>query len=112
MARNKYDVDERLETPFSFQHLKRSGVYIKHYSGKMIFAFLINTIGILLSLLTPMLTQQIMDVFVPERNVRGVIFFAVLVMLALAGQTFMTTIRSRIMTKVGQGIIYEIRTGG
>ena len=110
MARNKYDVDERLETPFSFQHLKRSGVYIKHYSGKMIFAFLINTIGILLSLLTPMLTQQIMDVFVPERNVRGVIFFAVLVMLALAGQTFMTTIRSRIMTKVGQGIIYEIRT--
>lgn len=110
MARNKYDVDERLETPFSFQHLKRSGVYIKHYSGKMIFAFLINTIGILLSLLTPMLTQQIMDVFVPEKNVRGVIFFAVLVMLALAGQTFMTTIRSRIMTKVGQGIIYEIRT--
>ena len=110
MARNKYDVDERLETPFSFQHLKRSGVYIKHYSGKMIFAFLINTIGILLSLLTPMLTQQIMDVFVPEKNVRGVIFFAVLVMLALAGQIFMTTIRSRIMTKVGQGIIYEIRT--
>lgn len=110
MARNKYDVDERLEAPFSFQHLKRSGVYIKHYANKMIFAFIINTIGILLSLLTPMLTQQIMDVFVPKKDVRGVIFFAVLVTLALAGQTFMTTIRSRVMTKVGQGIIYEIRT--
>jgi len=110
MARNKYDVDERLETPFSFQHLKRSGVYIKHYTKQMVFAFVINTAGSLLSLLTPMLTQQIMDVFVPNKDVRGVIFFAVLVTLALAGQTFMTTIRSRVMTKVGQGIIYEIRT--
>ena len=71
MARNKYDVDERLEAPFSFQHLKRSGVYIKHYANKMIFAFIINTIGILLSLLTPMLTQQIMDVFVPKKMCGG-----------------------------------------
>ena len=31
MARNKFDVDERLETPFDFRHLKRVGVYIgKH----------------------------------------------------------------------------------
>ena len=28
MARNKFDVDERLETPFDFRHLKRVGVYI------------------------------------------------------------------------------------
>ena len=31
MARNKYDVDEQLETPFDFSHLKRSFKYIKRY---------------------------------------------------------------------------------
>ena len=36
MARNKYDVDEQLETPFDFTHLKRSFVYIKKYKNKMI----------------------------------------------------------------------------
>ena len=36
MARNKYDVDEQLETPFDFTHLRRSFVYIKRYKAKMI----------------------------------------------------------------------------
>ena len=30
MARNKFDVDERLETPFDFRHLKRVD-----YRGKL-----------------------------------------------------------------------------
>ena len=30
MARNKFDVDEKLETPFQWKHLKRAGVYILH----------------------------------------------------------------------------------
>ena len=35
MARNKFDVDERLETPFDFRHLKRVGVYIGKHKWKM-----------------------------------------------------------------------------
>ena len=31
MARNKFDVDERLETPFDFKHFKRAMVYVKLY---------------------------------------------------------------------------------
>lgn len=34
MARNRYDVDEVLETPFDFAHLKRSFVYIKNIRAK------------------------------------------------------------------------------
>lgn len=34
MARNKFDVDERLETPFDFRHLKRVGVYIGKHKWK------------------------------------------------------------------------------
>ena len=28
MARNKFDVDETLETPFNIKHLLRAGVYL------------------------------------------------------------------------------------
>ena len=35
MARNRYDVDEMLETPFDFSHFKRSFKYMKKYRGKM-----------------------------------------------------------------------------
>ena len=31
MARNKFDVDEVLETPFDIRHLKRSLVYAAKY---------------------------------------------------------------------------------
>lgn len=109
MARNKFDVDEKLETPFSMEHLKRSGVYIKRYTGKMVLAFVLNTIGILVALVTPMLTQMIMDESVPNRDIKQLLFFGALIALAMLTQTIMTTLRSRIMTRVGQGIIFEIR---
>ena len=35
MARNRFDIDETLETPFSFEHLKRAGVYIKKHKKKI-----------------------------------------------------------------------------
>ena len=34
MARNRYDEDEVLETPFDFNHLKRAFKYIKKYKTK------------------------------------------------------------------------------
>ena len=35
MARNKFDVDERLESPFQWKHLKRAGKYIGRHKYKM-----------------------------------------------------------------------------
>ncbi len=34
MARNKFDVDETLETPFNIKHLLRAGVYIGRHKKK------------------------------------------------------------------------------
>ena len=36
MARNKYDIDETLQTEFNVSHLKRLAGYIRPYSGDMI----------------------------------------------------------------------------
>ena len=40
MARNKFDVDERLESPFRWKHLKRAGKYIVSLSinNKVVFS--------------------------------------------------------------------------
>ena len=45
MARNKFDVDERLETPFDFKHFKRAMVYVKRYKWKMILALSLSAIS-------------------------------------------------------------------
>ena len=31
MARNRYDIDETLDSPFDFKDFKRAGVYVKKY---------------------------------------------------------------------------------
>ena len=36
MARNTFEVDEKLESPFQWKHLKRAGVYIGRHKGKML----------------------------------------------------------------------------
>ena len=45
MARNRYDVDETLETPFNIKHLLRAGVYIKRHAKKMILSIIFSAIS-------------------------------------------------------------------
>ena len=45
MARNKFDVDETLETPFNIKHLLRAGVYIGRHKKKMILSLLFSAIS-------------------------------------------------------------------
>ena len=45
MARNKFDVDERLESPFRWQHLKRAGKYIARHKYKMLAALLLSAMA-------------------------------------------------------------------
>ncbi|MBE6869966.1 MAG: ABC transporter ATP-binding protein [Ruminococcus albus] len=109
MARNKYDVDEQLEKPFDFTHLKRSYVYIKKYKGKMILSLLISMAAAVFGLVGPLITRRALDVTIPEKNVKELILLG----LALLGFSVLGTvlgnIRGRIMTVVGQDIIFDIR---
>ena len=109
MARNKYDVDEQLEKPFDFTHLKRSYVYIKKYKGKMILSLLISMAAAVFGLVGPLITRRALDVTIPDKNVKELILLG----LALLGFSVLGTvlgnIRGRIMTVVGQDIIFDIR---
>ena len=110
MARNRYDVDEVLETPFDFAHLKRSFVYIKKYKGKMITALMLSVFAAISGLLVPLITQYALDNTIPQKNMGQLVLLTLAFVGTIAVSITFSTIRSRIMTVVGQDIIFDIRT--
>ncbi len=109
MARNKYDVDEQLETPFDFKHLKRALVYVKKHRKKMIIALTFSALSVIVSLFAPLLTQYAVDVAIPQKDVKLLLFLAAGLLLTIIVSVIFSTIRSKIMTVVGQDIIFEMR---
>ncbi len=107
--RNTYKEDEVLETPFDYHHLLRASVYIKKYSGKMVLALVLSAIGGIMGLFGPMITQEALDVAIPDKNIRMLLMLVALLCFTFILSIIFTTIRSRIMINVSQNIIYDIR---
>ena len=68
MARNKFDVDERLESPFQWKHLKRAGKYIGRHKYKMLAALALSALASVASLYIPKITQWVLDEAVPNKD--------------------------------------------
>lgn len=110
MARNKFDVDEVLETPFDIRHLKRSLIYAGRYKGKIALSLSLSAVGVIIGLLSPLIVQNAIDNYmasrdtIPQLLLSGLALFACIVVSVIFAK-----IRSKIMTKVGQDIVYDIR---
>lgn len=109
MARNKYDIDEELESPFDIRHFKRALVYVAKYKKQVIISMLISVAAAVISLLAPFITQRALDVTFPEKNIKELVLLTVLLLLTIIISVVFSTMRSRIMTKAGQDIICDIR---
>ncbi len=109
MARNKFDIDEKLETPFNIAHLKRSSIYIKKYKGKMILSLFLSMSSALFMLITPLLVEQALNVAVPNKDLNQVYLLAFIMAVCIIISVFLGNRRSRIMVVVGQSIVYDIR---
>ena len=109
MARNRFDVDERLETPFNIKHLLRAGVYIKRHAFKMILSLLFSAISAVCALVGPMLVERALNDAVPNKDYRQILILSVIMLVAILLSIFFSILRSKYMTVVGQEIIYAIR---
>ena len=109
MARNKFDVDETLETPFNIKHLLRAGTYIGRHKKKMILSLVFSAISAACSLVGPMLIQRAIDVSVPNKDYAELFVLAVVMLLSIVLSIVFSRIRSKYMVVVGQEIIYDIR---
>ncbi len=110
MARNKFDVDERLESPFQWKHMKRAGKYIARHRWKMIAALLLSAMASVASLFIPKITQWVLDDAVPNKDAAMIGKMAMLFVGIIALSIVFTTIRSRMMAHVSQEIIHDIRS--
>ncbi|RAP77733.1 ABC transporter ATP-binding protein [Paenibacillus montanisoli] len=110
MARNKFDIDESLETPFNIRHFRRALVYIKRQKKPMIIAFVLSALSAGIALSAPLIMQHVVDVTIPAKNAQALIGWSLLMLATIVVSVILATIRSRMMTRVGQDIIFDIRS--
>jgi len=110
MARNKYDIDETLQSEFSFEQLKRLYSYIKPHRKEMYFTILLMVISSALGMFTPRILMMIMDDYIPNENIRGVIMISIVLMLLNLIVVVILRLKIQITTKLGQNIIHKIRS--
>lgn len=112
MARNRFDVDESLDTPFNLKQIKRCFKYLKKYKRNLILSLVVSVVAILLNLLLPMLSRVVIDDIIPmERGLAT----RNLLLLGLGGVAIVITIvlcnkkKSRLNAITGQSVIADIR---
>ena len=109
MARNKFDVDETLESPFDASHFKRAFKYIKKHRVAMLSSLFLAILATILGMFMPKITQWVLDEAVPSKNMSLLFKLAGLYVGIVVLTIIFTIIRSRIMAFVSQEIIYDIR---
>ncbi|MDF2632162.1 MAG: Xenobiotic-transporting ATPase [Caproiciproducens sp.] len=109
LARNRFDVDEDLETPFNFDNLKNCIGYVNRYKKDMIVALLLSAVGSIVGLTGPILIQKAMDIAIPHKDIHYLITLCVLLAVTILVNIGFNTIRTVIIAKVGQNIVHDIR---
>lgn len=109
MARNKYDVDEILEDSFDVGQLKRLAGYIKPYKKQMGLVLFLMLSASALGMLIPRFIMTVMDVCIPEKNMKGIWMYAGFTILIALYTSISLRIKIKLMTNVGQNVIHALR---
>ena len=107
--RNTFEVDETLETPFNWGHMKRALQYARKYRGAMLGAIVISLFGSVIGMFLPKIMQWTLDDAVPAKNTRLLLWLLIAYVVVLIANILCSLIRSRMMVRVSQGIIFDIR---
>lgn len=110
MARNKIDIDETLESEFNVEQLKRLYQYIKPHRNDMLMTIVLMLISSALGMLTPKILMQIIDVYIPNKDIPGLVRICALLTSITIVIVLLMKAKIRITTKLGQNIIHEIRS--
>ena len=109
MARNKYDVDETLETKFDMKQIKRLFSYVGHYRKKLIMTIMLMLFSSALGMVIPVLMQRVMDIYIPNHDKKGILLMAALAALIILATAYILRIKIKWTSQIGQGIIHELR---
>lgn len=108
-TRNKYDVDETLDSPFSFKHFSRSVKYIKRHAKELVSALIFSVIAIVSGLTFPYILMIITDMLIPAGNIWGIAAVGVIGYVLILIIMYSERKRGLISNRAGQQIVSEIR---
>ncbi|AYV74540.1 ABC transporter ATP-binding protein/permease [Bacillus sp. PK3-056] len=109
MARNKFNVDEELETEFNWSHYKRIGAYIKPYKKALFITLLIILTANVAGMLGPFFTKIAIDEIIPDKNIPLLIGISILFVLSLFVIGICMRYRIQWITQIGQNILKDMR---
>ena len=109
MARNKYDVDEVLEDKFDRNQLKRLLAYLIPYRKRFVSVGFMMLSASAFTMLIPQFFQKVMDVCIPNRDMKGISFYSFLTLLAAFYSAFSLRYKIKYTNQIGQQIIHDMR---
>lgn len=109
MARNKFDIDEVLQSRFSFTYVKRILGYIKPYKKDVALTVFLMIISSAASMLGPYLIMIALDHTIPGKDTAGLFGLAGIFILSVLVCGFCLRHRIRVMSDMGQSVIRNIR---
>lgn len=109
MARNKYDVDEVLEDKFDLNQLKRLLAYLIPYRKRFVSVGFMMLSASAFTMLIPLFFQKVMDVCIPNKDMKGIAFYSFLTLLAAFYSAFSLRYKIKYTNQIGQQIIHDMR---
>ena len=109
MARNKYDVDEVLEDKFDVNQLKRLLAYLIPYRKRFVSVGFMMLSASAFTMLIPQFFQKVMDVCIPNKDMKGIAFYSFLTLLAAFYSAFSLRFKIKYTNQIGQQIFHDMR---
>lgn len=109
MARNKYDIDETLESGFDLSQLKRLAHYVGPYKNKLILAIILMLVSSALSMLFPRFLRNIMDYYIPAKDIDAIVRTAFLMLFLTVVICIILKAKVMLTNQVGQNVIHALR---
>ncbi|MGG7058208.1 ABC transporter ATP-binding protein [Clostridium tertium] len=109
MARNKYNVDEDLETGFNLDYLKRLLSYMKPYKSKIITSVILMLISSSIALLGPIIIKTALDNYIPNKDIKSLVLISIIYVMMFITIAIIMKHRMYTMGEVGQKILVDMR---
>ena len=109
MARNKFDADEEMEQKVNPRIVLRLMRWMKPFSKWMVLSCVLMLLSSVISLTSPYLIRMAIDKAIPNENIKMLVIISIALTLSVVIVRFLLAAKLKIMTRVSQKIIVNIR---
>lgn len=109
MARNKFDADEEIEQKVNPRIVLRLMRWMKPFSKWMVLSCVLMLFSSVISLTSPYLIRMAIDKAIPNENIKMLVIISIALTLSVVIVRFLLAAKLKIMTRVSQKIIVNIR---